>query len=140
MIPCWIRCVRTTDLRHCYGSTTELRFSRLLRKGEARHCWPGATYFGDACSAAWYSGLLWYSTSRNPQLISVERSLVFSFLSFRNFSILAFSSDCCSVESRISKISIDNNQSSGCSACCVSQISPSRSYPVLLSRILRTCA
>src|SRR5438309_2284506 len=59
--------------------------------------------------------------------ISVERSFVVAFFWLRNFSIFAFKSGCWSMVSRISKISIDNNQSPGCSACCVSQISPSRS-------------
>src|SRR6266516_6598034 len=50
------------------------------------------SHFDDACNVAWYSGFLWYSTNRKPQLISVERSFVLAFLSFRNFSILIFSS------------------------------------------------
>jgi len=48
-------------------------------------------YFGEAWSVAWYSGFLWYSTNRKPQLISVERSFVFACLSFKNFSIRVFS-------------------------------------------------
>ena len=66
----------------------------LARERRTQSAGEGCNYFGEACNAAWYSGLLWYSTRRNPQLISVERSLVFAFFSFRKFSIFAFSSGC----------------------------------------------
>src|SRR5262245_52783885 len=98
---CWIRCARTAGLRGCYASTIELRFSRppkeatwLERKNDGGFAATRPAYFGEACSAAWYSGFLWYSTRRKPQLIRVERSFVLAFLSFRNFSILIFSSRC----------------------------------------------
>ena len=54
----------------------------------------GLSYLREAYNAAWYSGFLWYSTRRNPQVISVEKSLLFAFLSFRNFSTFPFSSGC----------------------------------------------
>jgi hypothetical protein len=86
------------DNEPCRFYSTLTSILSLARERRTRSAGEGRkakdTYFGEACNAVWYSGFLWYSTNRKPQLISVEGSFVSAFLAFRNFSIFVFSSRC----------------------------------------------
>ena len=67
---------------------TRLRNATALRTAKRLQ---SPFHFGDACIVAWYSGFLWYSTSRKPQPMRVEKSLVVAFFPFRNFAIRSLS-------------------------------------------------